>query len=110
MDIKKPVMAIIQVSCKVFFYKYSQPSSQTIKGSKRDLRAIDIPEKREVADVLTKVTEYWNQHANGGDNEELQKLDEEFVKLHKNMLFEVIMATIVSQCKAIARSNLLILD
>ncbi|CAL9125488.1 unnamed protein product, partial [Musa textilis] len=84
---------------QVFFYKYSQPA---IKASKRDLRAIDSPEKREVEDVslyniirpvLTKVTKYWNQHAKGGDNEELQKFDEEFVKLDRSMLFEVIMAT-----------------
>ncbi|CAL9204821.1 unnamed protein product [Musa hybrid cultivar] len=80
MDIKKPVMAIIQVWSKVVFYKYSQPSSQIIKGSKRDLRAIDSPEKREVED--------------GGKCFKLQELEtQEFVKLDKSMLIEVIMAT-----------------
>ncbi|CAL9781166.1 unnamed protein product [Musa acuminata subsp. burmannicoides] len=81
MDIKKPVMAIIQVWSKVFFYKYSQPSSQILKGSKRDLRAIDSPEKREVED-------------GGKWTLKLQELEtREFVKLDKSMLIEVIMAT-----------------
>ncbi|CAL9068312.1 unnamed protein product [Musa banksii] len=92
MDIKKPVMAIIQVWPKVVFYKYSQPSSQIIKGSKRDLRAIDSPEKREVEDGGK-----WSRRRKNNKKKLFLDFDDdddkEFVKLDKSMLIEVIMAT-----------------